>query len=116
MSTNQVLKYINEINCNRVSGGDISTKIIKIAKEELTVPIGSCINQSILSSTFPDELKIIDIISVYKNQDANYLTKLLPIILKVLEKVPYSQLETVVNKIFSPKLCEFRKEHSCMLF
>ena len=116
MSANQVLKYINEINCNRVSGGDISTKIIKLAEEELPVPIANCINQSILSSTFPDELKITDIISVYKKQDANYLTNLLPIILKVLEKVLYSQLETVVSTIFSPKLCEFRKEHSCMLF
>ena len=31
---------------------------------------------------------------------------------KILEKILYSQLETDTNKIFSPKLCGFRKGHS----
>ena len=30
----------------------------------------------------------------------------------MFEKVLYSQLEIVVNKIFSPKRCGFRKRHS----
>ena len=39
VSTNQVLKYINKLDCNKTSGGDIPAKIIKMAIEELTVPI-----------------------------------------------------------------------------
>ena len=37
VSTNWVLRYINEIDCNKSSGGDIPTKIIKMTKEELKV-------------------------------------------------------------------------------
>ena len=59
----------------------------------------------------------VDIIPVYKKQDvsdkANYRPiNLLPIISKIFEMVLYSQLETVANKTFSPKLCGFRKRHS----
>ena len=31
----------------------------------------NCINNCISSNTFPDELKIVDVISVYKKQDVN---------------------------------------------
>ena len=66
--TNQVLKYINEINCNKSSGGYIPTKIIKMAKGEFTVPITNCLSKRIPLSTFWDELKTAGIISVYKNK------------------------------------------------
>ena len=39
VSLNQVLKYISEIDCNKCTGGDITTKTTKIAKEELAVSI-----------------------------------------------------------------------------
>ena len=64
--------------------------------------------------TFPDKRNIADIILVYKKQDVSDIKTdspigLLPIISKIFEKVLYSQLETVANKIFSPKSCRFRK-------
>ena len=46
----------------------MTAKIIKIAKEELTIPITNCINKCISSSTFPDELKIGNIILVYRKK------------------------------------------------
>ena len=54
---------------------------------------------------------------VYKKQDVNdkinyQPISLLPIISKAFEKVLYSQLETVVNKIFWQKWYGFRKGHS----
>ena len=39
VSPNHVLKYVNEVDCNKSSGGNISAKINKMGKEELTVPI-----------------------------------------------------------------------------
>ena len=56
-------------------------------------------------STFPDELKIGNIMPVYKKQEMNDQTNyrpssLLPIVWKMFEKVLYSQLEIVVNKTF----------------
>ena len=38
MSTNQILKCINGIDCNKSSGEDIPEKIIKMAKGKLTIP------------------------------------------------------------------------------
>ena len=34
-STDQVVKFIDEIDCNESSSGDMRAKIIKIAKEEI---------------------------------------------------------------------------------
>ena len=88
VSTDQVIKCINETDCNKSSGGDIPAKIIKIANEDIAEPIRNCINSSISTGTFPDELKIPDIVPVLKNQDQNDKTNyrpisLLPLILKI---------------------------------
>ena len=88
-----------------------------MTKEKLTVPITNCINKCISSSNFSDELKISDITSVYKKQDVSDKTNyrqigLLPIISKIFEKILYSRLETVANKMFPPKLSGFTKGHS----
>ena len=64
VSTDQVIKLIDEIDCNKSPSGDIPAKIIKIAKEEIAEPIRNCINSSISTGTFPDELKIADIKNV----------------------------------------------------
>ena len=40
-----MLKYINEINCNKSLSGVIPAKIIKIVKGEVIVPLTKCINK-----------------------------------------------------------------------
>ena len=47
VSTNQVPKYINEIDCNKNSSGDIPAKLIKIAKDEVIAPITNCVDKCI---------------------------------------------------------------------
>ena len=109
VSTDQVIKFIDEIDCNKSSSGDIPAKIIKIAKEEIAEPIRNCINSSISTGTFPDELKIADIVPVFKKEDQNDETNYRPISLlylisKILEKFLYQQIKDFANKILSPKL------------
>ena len=70
VSTDQVIKFIDEIDCNKSSSGDIPAKIIKIAKEEITEPTTNYINSFISTGTFPDELKIA-IIPAFKKEDQN---------------------------------------------
>ena len=60
VTTDQVIKFIDEIDCKKTSSGYMSAKIIKVAKKEIAEPIRNCINSSILIDTFPDELKIAD--------------------------------------------------------
>ena len=66
---------------------------------------------------FLDELKVADVISVFKkeypNNKANYRPiSLLPIISKIFERVLFEQIEKFSEKILSPKLCGFRKAYS----
>ena len=71
VSTDQVIKFIDKIDCNKNSSRDIPAKIIKIAKQEIAEPIRNCINSSISIGTFPDELKIADTVPVFKKEDQN---------------------------------------------
>ena len=41
VSADQVIIFIDDIDCNKSSSGDIPAKIIKIAKEEIAEPVKS---------------------------------------------------------------------------
>ena len=114
VSTDQVIKFIDEIDCNKSSSSDIPAKIIKIAKEEIAEPIRNCINSSISTGIFPDKLKIADIVPVFKKEGQTGKTNYrpisrLPLISKIFEKFLYQQTDYFSNKILPPKLCGFRK-------
>ena len=111
------MRCINEIDLKKSSNGEISPAIIKLAKKEILIPITNCINKCISIKSFPDELKVADVIPVFKKEDpnnkANYRPiSLLPIISKIFERVLFEQTEKFSEKILSPKLCGFRKGHS----
>ena len=117
VTTEQIITFIDEIDSNKSSSGEIPAKIIKMAKEEVSQPITNCINDSIISDIFPRELILADIVPTFKKEDqndkANYRPiSLLPLISKLYEKVLYQQIEDFANNILSPKLCGFRKGHS----
>ena len=120
VSADKILRYINEIDIKKSSSGEISPAIIKLAKKEILIPITNCINKCISTKSFPDALKVADVIPVFKKEDpknkANYRPiSLLPIISKIFERVLFEQIEKFSEKILSPKLCGFRslrKRHS----
>ena len=117
VSADIVLRCINEIDIKKSSNGEMSPAIIKLAKKEILIPITKCINKCILIKSFPEKLKIANVIPVFKKEDpnnkANYWPiTLLPIISKIFESVLSEQIEKFSDKILSPKLCGFRKGHS----
>ena len=76
-----------------------------------------CMNQSIVSGTFPDSLKLANISPVYKAKDpldkTNYRpVSVLPLLSKIHERVIFDQLSGHANKVLSKLLCGFRKAHS----
>ena len=112
-----VLRFINENDTKKSSVGEIFPTIIKLAKKEILIPITNFINKCISIKSFPDELKVADVIPASKKEDpnnkANYRPiSLLPIISKIFERVLFEQIEKFSDKILSPKLCGFRKDHS----
>ena len=78
-TTAQIRKLIDEIDYNKSLSGDIPAKIIKITKEKIAEPTTNCINSSISTITFPDELKISNIVPVFKKEDQNDKTNYRPI-------------------------------------
>ena len=70
-----------------------------------------------MTKTFPDELKVADVIPLFKKEDpnnkANYRPiSLLLIISKIFRRVLFEQIEKFAEKILSPELYGFRKGHS----
>ena len=110
VSTDQVIKFIDEIDCNNNSNGDIPPKTTTTAKEEIAEPISNYTNSSISTGTFLDLSKIdADIVPVLKKEYQKNESNHRPISLsllssKIFEKVLSQQIEDFANKILPPKL------------
>ena len=62
---------IDVTDCNKSSSGDITAKLFRLQKKEIAEPITNCVNSSISTCTFPNELKIAGIVPVFKKEDQN---------------------------------------------
>ena len=110
-----VRKTIKDIRLDKSSSGDIPAHILKQC--DLCSQALICINQSIVSGTFPDSLKLVNISPVYKAKDpldkTNYRpVSVLPLLSKIHERVIFDQLFGHAKKVLSKLLCGFRKAHS----
>ena len=65
------MRCINEIDIKKSSSGEISPAIIKLAKKEILTPITNCVNKCISIKPFPVELKLVDVIPVFKKEVPN---------------------------------------------
>ena len=81
-------------------------QVLHSLAKELCIPLTDCINNATLNGKFPSELKMADIITIFKNDDpfkkANYRPiSLLPPLSKVYQKLIYQQLNAFFeNKLF----------------
>ena len=105
------------------SGYDgLSLKLLKSIKHIILEPLTLIINQMINTGIFPDKLKIVKAIPIYKKGDeavfSNYRPiSLLPLISKVFEKVIFKQLYSYFKneKIFNAGQYGFKSGHSTEL-
>ena len=106
-------RAILSVNQNKSTSGTIPTKALRSLAKEISIPLTDCINSAILNGKFPPELKMADIIPIFKKDDpfekANYRPiSLLLSLSKVYEKLIYQQLSTFFENKLSPLLCGFR--------
>ena len=116
VSVEEVKKIIQDLKTNKAAGGEIPTKILKECEFTFDV-LTKHINKSIETGYFPDSLKLANVAPVFKKVDSldksNYRpVSILPLLLKVYEKVIYNQLSDYSNSFLNNVLCGFRKAHS----
>ena len=113
-----VLKEIDNLNSGKSVSGPIPVKALKAANSLCSHFLTACFNQQVVSrSIFPDELKLADVIPIFKkgcaHDKSNYrLISLLPVVSKVFEKLIAKQFNPFIEQWFSKNLCGFRKGHS----
>ena len=94
ISPETVYKYITDLKKGSI---DTPLKILKSNADIITPFLTSCINSSFKNNSFPDELKLADIIPIHKKGDSNDKSNyrpisILPTISKVFERAIYEQI------------------------
>ena len=82
---------------------DIDMTIIKTIIDKIVTPFTYICNQSFLSGTFPNKMKLAKVIPLYKNGNHNVFTNyrpvsLLPQFSKILEKLFSGKLDAFIEK------------------
>ena len=119
VTMNDVLKALRSINIRKTTGCDlIPGKLIKERADFLCKPIQSLINKCIDTCTFPNALKLADVVSIFKKNDMlnkmNYRPiSILSCISKIFEKLLISQLRIYFDDIFSQYLSGYRASYGC---
>ena len=107
---------------NSSGNDDISNRLLKSIKCEISKPLTIIINQSLETGIFPDALKVAKVKPLFKKGDNCCLNNyrpisLLPTISKIFERVMYTQLYYYfnVNNLLSEQQYGFRSQHSTEL-
>ena len=114
-----VAEKLHQLNSKKATGFDhIPAKLLKVSADIIAPSLTAQINNNIVTSCFPTELKTEQVIPVYKKKDpldkANYWpVSILPALSKIFERILADQLTEFFNDIFSPSLSAFRKGISC---
>ena len=122
-SQEEVFRIIRNIDISKAAGIDhLSGKILKDRAEILAKPLSVICNLSITSRAFPNACKVAKLRPIFKKSKktdpSNYRPiSLLPLILKVLERVIHDQTNTFLkgNNLLYNYQSGFRTSHSTNL-
>ena len=117
----EILRYINRLPSKNSSGYDgISNHFLKSIKHAITTPLAKIFNLSISTGEFPENMKLAEVIPLFKKGALDIMGNYRPISLlitlsKLLEKCIYKRLYNFINtnNIFYSKQYGFRSNHSC---
>ena len=124
ISENDITTVINNLNTRKpTTVNNIPAKLIKENCDICTPHLCNIFNNSIISNTFPDNLKMADIIPCHKKDEKtkkeNYRhISILPTVSKIFERILYNQINAHMIEYLSPFLCGFRVGYStqyCLL-
>ncbi len=114
-----VRKKITKIKSKKAAGYDlIPPKLVKIASQELYIPLTNVLNSSLGNSNFPDQMKYANISPAYKKNEplekGNYRPiSVLTCFSKLFEGIIADQMNDFFNPILSAYISAFRSGYSC---
>ena len=117
-SVSDIEKELSNLNVKKASTfKNITPKVLKASIESCSEVLTKLFNNTILTSNFPDKLKVADVSPIFKKVDPqkskNYRpVSVLPVVSKVFERLLYKQMSLHVEEYLSPYLCGYRKGFS----
>ena len=119
ITTKEINTILKSLNSKKVPGIDkIPTKLIKLASDILAEPLSTAINNSIGTSIFPNNAKIVSVVPIDKKADDKYVisnfrpVSILNCFSKVYENVIKTELLKSMNVHLSPFLSAYRKNYN----
>ena len=99
----EIYKIIDTFKDSAAGWDDLKSTMIKHIKESITTPLVHICNRSFETGIFPSELKIANVVPIYKSGDemvfSNYRpVSVLPVFSKLLERLVYNRLISHINE------------------
>ena len=119
-TTNEIEKVISSFKCGKATGPfSIPTDVLKTIKTTISKPLEIIFNESFETGIVPSNLKIANVIPIYKKGSQTLVENYRPISLlsifnKILEKLMYTRLLSFLNKekVLFEKQFGFRSKYS----
>ena len=119
VTSEEIEKILRNLKDSACGWDDLDTKFIKLSVDFINAPLTHICNLSLQEGTFPQQLKIANVIPLYKSDDPMHFNhyrpvSLLCILSKVFENIMYTRLINFLNelKIIFKNQFGFRKYHS----
>ena len=119
VTTNEINKIIQSLKNGAAGHDDITAANLKLVARSINQPLAYLCNLSFTQGVFPKELKLANVLPLYKSEDPfsfnNYRpASLLYVLSKVFEKVMYDRLLEFleIHKLSFAGKFRFRKQHS----
>ena len=115
----EIRKIIMSLKCGAAGYDELNATVLKMVSSNVSIPICHMCNLSLSQGTFPEELKLANVIPLYKSDDPcefNHYrpVSLLSVFSKVFERVMYNRLNSYLDtyNILFHNQFGFRKKHS----
>ena len=119
VTLDKVKKMLKSLNSKKAAGTDrLPIKLVKLASEVLLKPLSIAMNNSIISSTFPDGAKVATVVPVDKKTDNKYnLSNFRPVSLsncfsKMNENYIKNHIVNSMSNYFSLYVSAYRKGYN----
>ena len=103
VSDNEILKLIGDLKDSSSGWDGLRPNMIKHVKEHIKLPLTHICNLSFSTGVFPCELKIANVVPIFKANDemifSNYRpVSVLPVLSKLIERLMYNRLIHYINE------------------